>query len=193
MRALKLDPATGKRDPAKMKSFKASHPDSLAQSEFVAAHNPPVSYGNGAYFGIHTFKFIDADDKTTLVSWQFVPKDGEKQLTDAEMESKPADFLEQALIERTQQGPLQWDMMLSIGEAGDAEDDPTVLWPAERKQLKAGTLTLTSAMPQRGAACEKINYDPLVMSDGIAPTNDPVLLFRSPAYAVSFAKRMSGE
>lgn len=152
-----------------------------------------MSYGNSAYFGIHTFKFIDADNKTTLVRWQFIPKDGEKQLTDAEMESKPADFLEQALIERTQQGPLQWDMILSIGEPGDAENDPTVLWPAERKQVKAGTLTLTSAMPQRGAACEKINYDPLVMSDGIAPTNDPVLLFRSPAYAVSFAKPMSGE
>ncbi len=110
MRALKPDPATGKRDPVKMKAFEASHPDSRAQSEFVGANNPPVSYGNSAYFDIHTFKFIDADDdKTTLVRWQFVPKDGEKQLTDAEMKSKPADFLEQALIERTQQGPLQWD------------------------------------------------------------------------------------
>jgi catalase len=47
-------------------------------------------------------------------------------------------------------------------------------------------------MPQAGAACEKINFDPLVMSDGIAPTNDPVLLFRSPAYAISFGKRISG-
>jgi hypothetical protein len=30
-------------------------------------------------------------------------------------------------------------------------------------------------------------------SDIPAPTNDPVLLFRSPAYAVSFAKRLSGQ
>ena len=193
MVALKPDPATGKRDPEKIKAFKASHPDNRAQSEFVGANNPPVSYGNSAYFGIHTFKFIDADDKTTLVRWRFVPQDGEKQLTDAELESMPADFLEQALIERTQQGPVHWDMMLSIGEAGDAEDDPTVSWPADRKQVKAGTLTLTSAMPQKGAACENVNFDPLVMSDGIAPTNDPVLLFRSPAYAVSFGKRMAGE
>jgi catalase len=55
-----------------------------------------------------------------------------------------------------------------------------------------GTLTISSAMPQPGAACEKINFDPLVMSDGIEPTNDPILLFRSPAYATSFAKRMGG-
>jgi catalase len=31
-----------------------------------------------------------------------------------------------------------------------------------------------------------------MMSDGIAPTDDPVLLFRSPAYAMSFAKRFGG-
>ena len=47
-------------------------------------------------------------------------------------------------------------------------------------------------MPQKGAACEKINYDPLVLSDGIEATDDPILQFRSPAYAVSFSKRMSG-
>jgi len=48
-------------------------------------------------------------------------------------------------------------------------------------------------MNQTGAACEKINYDPLVMADGIAPTDDPVLLFRSSSYAVSFAKRLQGK
>jgi catalase len=48
-------------------------------------------------------------------------------------------------------------------------------------------------MPQRGAECERINFDPLVMADGIAPTNDPVLQFRSAAYAVSFAKRLGGQ
>ncbi len=59
--------------------------------------------------------------------------------------------------------------------------------------MKVGTLTITAAMPQKGAACEKINFDPLVMEEGIAATNDPVLLFRSPAYAVSFAKRLGGQ
>jgi hypothetical protein len=47
--------------------------------------------------------------------------------------------------------------------------------------------------PQEGAECKNINYDPLVMNDGIAPTDDPVLLFRSPSYAVSFVKRLQGQ
>jgi len=83
-------------------------------------------------------------------------------------------------------------MILTLGVAGDPEDNPTLAWPDDRKQMKVGTLTISSAMPQKGAACEKINYDPLVMADGIAPTSDPILLFRSPAYAVSFAKRLGG-
>jgi catalase len=67
------------------------------------------------------------------------------------------------------------------------------LWPKNRKELKVGTLTITSAMDQEGAGCEYINYDPLVMGDGIAPTNDPILLFRSPTYALSYNLRLQGK
>jgi len=185
-------PATGKPDPEKIKTFKASHPDSWPQAEFLARHNPPPSWANSSYFGIHTFKFVDRAGKTTLVRWRFVPQDGEKQMSADELKSFPPDFLEQALIDRTERGPVHWDMLVTIGAAGDPVDDPTRLWPAGRKEIKAGTLTISSAMSQKGAACEKINFDPLVMTEGIEPTNDPVLLFRSPAYAISFGKRMSG-
>lgn len=190
--AKKPDPATGKPDPEKISAFKANHPDSLPQAEYLAKHNPPPSWVNSSYFGIHTFKFVDSEDKTTLVRWRFVPEDGDKQMTDAELKSSPPNFLEQKLIDRIKNGPVRWDMLLMIGEPGDPVDNPTLMWPANRKEIKIGTLTLSSAMPQEGAACEKINFDPLVMADGIAPTNDPVLLFRSPAYAISFGKRLSG-
>lgn len=193
MLAQRPDPATGKPDPQKMKAFQASHPDSRAQADYLATHNPPVSYANSAFWGIHTFRFIDAKDRTTLVRWRFVPRDGEKRLSDEEMKTAGTDFLEPALIRRTQQGPVQWDMMLFIGEPGDPQDDPTRVWPDNRQVIRAGTLSLSAAMPQKGAACEGINFDPLVMADGIAPTQDPILLFRSPAYAVSFGKRLSGQ
>ena len=193
MIAMKPDPATGKPDPEAMKAFKASHPDNLAQAEFLAKNNPPASYAASSYFGIHTFKFVDRDGKTTLVRWRFVPQDGEKRLTDEELKSATANFLEAALVERTKEGPVRWDMVVTLGQPGDAEDDPTVPWPEDRPQVKAGTLTLaTASAQQKGVGCEPINFDPLVMADGIAPTDDPVLRFRSPAYAVSFAKRMGG-
>lgn len=193
MLVLQPDPATGKPDPEKMKAFKASHPDNLAQSQYLAANNPPVSYANSGYWGIHTFKFIDKGNKTTLVRWRFVPQDGEKRLNDEELKTAGANFLEPALVARAQQGPVRWDMLVTIGQPGDPEDNPTLSWPEGRKEINAGTLSISAAMPQKGGACEAINYDPLVMVDGIAPTDDPVLKFRSPAYAVSFGKRLSGQ
>jgi catalase len=193
MQATKPDAATGKPDPEKIKAFKAAHPDNQAQADFLAANNPPASYASSAYYGIHTFKFVDAAKKVTLVRWRFVPQDGEKRLSDDEMKTAGPNFLEPALVARTQQGPARWDMMVSIGEAGDSVDNPTLLWPESRRQFKAGTLSITAAKPQKGAECEPINFDPLVMAEGIEPTNDPVLLFRSPAYAVSFGKRLSGQ
>lgn len=191
MQALQPDPATGKPDPEKMKAFKASHPDNLAQAQYLASNNPPASYASSSFWGIHTFKFIDRKGKATLVRWQFVPQDGEKRLSDDELKTAGANFLEAALIERTKQGPVRWDMMVSIGQPGDSETDPTVLWPAERPRIKAGTLSIASAEAQKGAPCELINFDPLVMAAGIQPTADPILQFRSPAYAVSFGKRLS--
>lgn len=191
--ANKPDLATGKPDPEKIKAFKASHPDSLQQAEFLAKNNPPPSWTNSSYFGIHTFKFVNRENKTTLVRWHFVPQDGEKRMSDDELKSSPPNFLEQKLIERVKHGTVGWDMMLTIGVPSDPEDNPTLLWPNDRKEVKIGTLTISSATPQKGAECEKINFDPLVMADGIEPTNDPVLLFRSSAYAISFGKRLSGK
>lgn len=191
--ATKPDPKTGQADPQKLKAFLDSHPDARGQFEFLKTHNPPVSYANSAYFGIHTFKFINKDDKTTLVKWRFVPADGEKRLTDAQLKTMPHDFLAQELIDRTKKGPARWDMLVTIGHAGDPETDPTKLWPGDRKEFKAGTLTISSAMAQDSAACAKINYDPLVMADGIAATDDPILKFRSPSYAVSFSRRLQGK
>jgi catalase len=188
--ASKPDPATGKPDPEALKKFAAAHPDSASFSAFYAGTNPPPRYATAPLYGIHTLKFIGKDDKATLVKWRFEPEDGEKHLTDDELKTMPANFLEPTLIERVKQGPVKWNMLVTVGEPGDPETDPTKLWPADRKQFQAGTLTLTGASPDAGGECKAINYDPLVMADGIAPTNDPVLLFRSPSYAASFVLRL---
>ncbi len=187
------DPVTGKPDPDKVKAFKANHPDNEAQAHFMANNNPPSNYYNSAYYGIHTFKFVNQNNDVTLVRWRFVPQDGEIQLTKAELQSMPANFLEQALITRTKESAVKWDMLVTIGEPGDVQDNPTIAWPKDRKEIKAGTLTISKAMLQKGAKCERVNFDPLVLSDGIEATKDPILLFRSPSYAISFSKRLSNQ
>jgi len=189
----KPDPATGKPDPEKLKAFFASHPDAMAQASFLQENAPPANFYNAAFYSIHTFKFIDAAKQEHMVRWRFIPQDGEKQLSAEELKTAPHDFLEAGLIARAKQAPVKWDMIVYEGEPGDPVDNATLAWPEARRHFKAGTLTISQATPQPGAECEKINFDPLVMADGIAATNDPILLFRSPAYAFSFAKRLSGQ
>ena len=192
--AARPDPKTGKPDPEKLKAYAESHPDSMALTRLAAGHNPTANYYQTTFFSVHTFKFIDVKGSEHPVRWRFVPRDGTKEMTPAEMKTAPHDFLEANLIERTRKSPVVWDMIVYVGEPGDPEDNPTLLWPEERRHFTAGTLIVTEATPQKkGVACEPINFDPLVMADGIRPSNDPILLFRSPAYAVSFGKRLSGQ
>lgn len=189
-KALIPDPSTGHPDPAKFKAYTETHPDNAAQAAFLARNHPPPSYANCAFYGIHTFKFVDRGDKVTPVRFRFAPHDGEKQLTDAELEGAPNDFLQDAFFRRVEAGPVEWDMFVTIGQPGDTEDDPTILWPNDRAEVKAGTLSLTSATADAPAGSYRINFDPMVMADGIAATADPILLFRSPSYVISYTRRL---
>jgi hypothetical protein len=82
-------------------------------------------------------------------------------------------------MQRIHHGPAHWDMILTIGEPGDPENDPTDLWPPNRKEVKVGTLAISAVTPEKEAGSYNINFDPLMLDDGIAATDDPVLLFRS--------------
>jgi catalase len=192
--ASKPDPKTGQPDGKKLAEYAANHPEAMALSKYSSGHAPTANYYQSTYFSVHTFEFVDAKGAEHAVKWRFVPRDGVKELTPAQIKAAPHDFLEKNLLERVKKTPAVWDMVVYVGEPGDPADNPTLAWPETRKHFTAGTLTIKEATPQqKGQACEPINFDPLIMADGIAPTNDPILRFRSPAYAVSFGKRLSGQ
>ncbi len=167
--ALAKDVHTGKADPGKLAAFMKQHPDQAAQFHF----------------------FIDHNARPTNVRWRFMPEDGEKTLTDAQLAQKPHDFLDGAFRERLKEGPIHWHMIVTIGEPGDPEDDPTILWPSGRREIRAGTLTLISSSPDQESGAYTINFDPMLMADGVEPTNDPILSFRSSSYAISHSRRLT--
>jgi catalase len=181
------DPATGKPDPAKQKAVAEQYGDNKALGGWLREHRPPPSYANAAFHSLHAFKFSNARNEAKWVKWRFEPRDGVSELSDDALKAAAPNFLEAALAERLTKGPAQWDLVLTLAEAGDSLDNPTKAWPAERTEVKVGVLSLNAS---GGSACEAINYDPLVLSDGIEPSaNDPVPAFRSGAYAVSWARR----
>lgn len=112
---------------------------------------------------------------------RFVP------ISDIDKQNK--DFLQQDLQQRLEQGTLEWDLVFTLAQADDKGNDSTKAWPANRKTINAGTLVLNKAIPQQQGPCNDINYDPLILPDGIAASDDPILNARSSAYAKSYNLR----
>jgi catalase len=188
MIASKPDPATGKPDPAKMKAFLTSHPETGRALAVIKSRPPSSGFENSTFYALHAFRFTNAAGATVPVRWYFKP---EQPFTAAsgDPETKGKKYLFDGLIAAIHRGPLHWHLVVTVGQPGDPTDDPTVAWPDEREKVDAGTLTLDQVVSDDSSPATAVNFDPLVLPAGIAPSADPVLLARSGVYSQSFTRR----
>src|SRR5260370_538462 len=98
-------------------------------------------------------------------------------------ESRDRNYLFDALIAQVQRQPLRWHLILTIGQPGDPTGDATVAWPPDRERVDVGTLTLDRVEAEETSPARDINFDPLVLPAGIAPSDDPLLSARSAVYS----------
>lgn len=184
--ASKPDPATGKPDPAAMAKFTAAHPESVAATNIIKQHPPTPGFADSTFSSLNTFYFVSGSGARTPVRWSFVPRQA------ALPAAKPGrDVLFDALVRQLKSGPLRWDLHLVVG-APDDPVDPTLLWPTDRRVVNAGVLVLDSVQTEAPGNARDVNFDPLVLPDGIQPSDDPILSARSAIYAASYRAR-SGE
>jgi catalase len=92
-------------------------------------------------------------------------------------------------VSRIRSGPLQWRLLLTMGAPSDPVNDATIPWPPDRRVIDAGTLTLTFVATEAPGNARDINFDPLVLPEGIEPSDDPLLSPRSAVYAASYRLR----
>ena len=102
----------------------------------------------------------------------------------------PTEFLADTFAQQLKDNKVRFTIMASLGEAIDSDIDPSQQWPNERPKVALGTVTVNMS---GGDACKNTNFDPNIMSAGFTPSEDPVLRMRSPAYAISFGKRLSNQ
>jgi len=93
------------------------------------------------------------------------------------------------LIVQVHEHPLQWRLVLTLGEPGDSTADATLAWPDDRRHIDAGMLTIDQVSSEDDGACADIKCDPWVLPPGIEPSDDPLLSARSAVYARSFMLR----
>src|SRR5207302_9777740 len=58
--ASKPDPATGKPDPAKLKAFRARHPETVEALKVIEGKPPSSGFGNSTFYGLNAFRFTNA-------------------------------------------------------------------------------------------------------------------------------------
>jgi catalase len=104
-------------------------------------------------------------------------------------EKADTNYLFDALIASVHAHPLQWHLIVSVGQSGDVTSDATLPWPQDRQQVDVGTLTIDHVESEDTSPARDINFDPLVLPNGIEPSDDPLLSARSAAYARSFTRR----
>ena len=85
---------------------------------------------------------------------------------------------------------MQYKLSVQLADKTDNVNDATAVWPDSRKQVLLGILTLKT-VDADGDKFEKATmFNPLALVDGIEASEDPILLARPAAYAVSYGRRI---
>jgi catalase len=172
--------------PTKLDAFIGSHP---AVPRAFGSVETPVSFAREIYNGVDAFVFIDAAGKRQPIRLQVVPAEGAEYLSRADAEKQKPDFLMDELPARLVKGPVQFHLTARLAEPGDQTKDPSQPWPDDRKVADLGTITLTKAVADNVAAQKALLFLPGNLTDGIEPSDDPLIDARNQAYAVSFGRR----
>lgn len=188
LQAQQPDAATGKPNPEHVHAFFAAHPETGAFLAWVKTAKPSASYATESYWGLNAFEFVDAQGVKHAVRWRMVPQNGDSMPGGGD-----PDYLDADLQRRLAQVPQRWHLIITLANPDDPTNDATKVWPADRRDIDAGTLVLTSTEAQESGPCRDINYDPLVLPSGIEASDDPLLPARSAAYATSYLRRTSEE
>jgi catalase len=176
-------PATSKPDPAAMTRFYATHPPAARAMTILKQHPPTPGFADSVFSGLNAFYFVSESGVRTPVRWSLIPQQH------ALPPSSGPDALFEPLVRQLRSGPLRWRLVLTVGRRDDPTNDATLPWPADRRTIDAGVLTLDSVSAEAEGNARDINFDPLVLPPGIEPSDDPLLSARSAVYAASYRRR----
>ena len=177
----------GAPSPSPVELFLGANPTALA---FVQAPKPPaVSFATEKYFAVTAYEFINASGDSQFVRYQIAPENGAQYLDEEQAKAKGPDYLFEEIKQRVGAGPLKFKVTAQLAGVGDVVNDATIHWPADRKVVDLGMLTLTTPVADNATEQKQIIFDPIPRVEGIEPSNDPLLELRAAIYLISGRRR----
>ncbi|HEX3697662.1 MAG TPA: catalase family peroxidase [Polyangia bacterium] len=175
-------------NPFKLVAYLLTRPHLLPTIKAIAKMKPARSFGCTPFNGIHTYFLVDQKNNRQAVRYAWLPRAGIESLLPTESSALPPQYLLAEMRQRLRTGAVQWELQFQFPEAIDSLEDASRAWPAERKTIVAGTLTINSVEPDQKAA-EGLVFDPTGVVPGLKMSDDPLLRFRSAVYSESYRRR----
>ena len=193
-RARMPDPETGQPDPEKLGTYLAEHPETgVALQKGLPKLAPTTSFGTSDYRALHAFCLVDADGEAHWGRYTWEPEEGPEYLTDEQREAAPRDYLQEEIRERLADGIARFTLEFTLANDGDPLEDPTVEWEGEHEVFELGELEVLRVIEDAETPDKPIVFDPVRLTDGIEPSDDPILAARPKAYSVSIERRTTTE
>ena len=178
----------------KLPLFLARHPSAIPSLKpNLESLRPPLSYATLPYFGIHAFRWVDAEGGSRFVRYTLIPEAGDQRLSGEEAKQRDAGYLEHELVDRLSSGPVRFTFQVQVAAPGDPTDDPSAQWPDDRERVDVGTLEVLEVIPDPEGGDHIHVFDPTRVTDGIELSDDPILAYRREAYSVSAYRRLGDQ
>ena len=192
LKSVKPDAATGKPDEKKLMEYLATRPW-IANAFKIAKNLPaPVSFAQTVFHAIHAFRFVNAADEAQYARYHWEPEAGVAGQTIEELQKQSPSYLFEELEARLRKAPVVFNLVLQLAKDGDPTDDPTAPWPDDRPRVAIGRLELIRPTTVEEIGDPVMLHDPTRLTDGIEPSDDPILAVRRGVYEVSVAHRTGG-
>ncbi len=167
--------------------YASSHAASQLAAFDASLLGAPVSYARATYNAVHTFRITAPDKTQRYVRFFWQPVAGVEMV---DPKADPVDeYLQDELRDRIGTWPVEFILLMMVGELGDPLDDPTKAWPLHRIRVNMGSLVLDEVPEDQDTWCEKMSYNPGRLIPGIEMSDDPVLRARKDAYELSAKNR----
>ncbi len=181
--------ASKSKEPDAMKKFIAANPEFAHFASWAGSAPWTGSYAEDPYNSLDSFVMTNKDGVEHVVRWSLVPEAQIVPVPHDELLKRGPNFLEEEITQRVAAAPQHWKLVVTVANPGDPTADPSKEWPAGRRKVDAGTLTVQKIEPERNGPCRDINFDPTILPTGLTTSDDPFPAARSSAYAKSYDLR----
>ena len=178
--------------PEATEKFLAENPDIAEAGAKIAAESgqPPLSWATMAFNSMNAYRLVNADGAGQYVRFTLSPERGEHSLPVEQRATVDPHYLMKGVFDEL---PIRYRVMAQLAHDDDQTTDSSKGWPADREWVDMGVVEMTGADTERERDGDILVNDPMRVTDGIEPSDDPILHIRTYVYGESVRRRTGVE